>query len=226
MPIALKDLAGRVPRRWRRRVPMRVRNAVVERFGHPTVPVEPFDPAAHPRKLNLGSGWDNRPGYLNIDLHDFHSPDLVGDVRRLPELPTGGYEEVIAQDVLEHLEREEVPASLREWRRLLAVGGRLWLRVPDLPSLLRWLRQDDSADHHRQVMHSLLGTQAYDGDYHHAGFTDVLLCDELHRAGFERVELEIRDHWLLEGEAFARPEGAPPPVGLAWGRGFYQRELG
>src|SRR4051794_14048381 len=190
MPIALKDLAGRVPRRWRRRVPMRVRNALVERFGHPTVPVEPFDPAAHPRKLNLGSGFDNRPGYLNVDLHDFHSPDLVGDVRRLPELPTGGYDEIIAQDVLEHLERADGPKALAEWRRLLAPGGRLWLRVPDLMSLLRWLSEDDGVDRHRQVMHLLFGTQAYNGDFHLAGFTDVLLCDELLTAGLERIDLE------------------------------------
>src|SRR4051794_39295293 len=94
MLIAPGDLAARVPRRWRRRVPMRLRNALVERFGHPT---EPFDPLAHPRRLNLGAGFDKRPGYLNVDLNDFHAPDLVGDVRSLPELPTGLYEEIIAQ---------------------------------------------------------------------------------------------------------------------------------
>jgi hypothetical protein len=51
MPIALRDLAARVPRRWRRRVPMRLRNALVERFGHPT---GPFDPTTRPRRLDHG----------------------------------------------------------------------------------------------------------------------------------------------------------------------------
>ena len=218
----LQDLARRVPQRWRRRVPAGLRNRIVKRFGHPTTrSTPPRTPNGQPR-LRLG-----QPSWLpQRDLHDFHNPDHIGDVRSLPELPTGRYEEVIAQDVLEHLQREEVPPSLREWRRLLADGGRLWLRVPDLPSLLRWLQEDDGADRHRQVMHFLFGTQAYDGDFHHAGFSDVLLCDELHRAGFERVELEIRDEWLLEGDAFARPDGAPAPVALAWGTGFYRRELG
>jgi predicted SAM-dependent methyltransferase len=223
MRIDLKDLAAHVPQRWRRRVPMRMRNQLVERFGHPAAP---FDPAAHPRRLNLGSGWDNRPGFLNIDLHDFHRPDLVGDVRALPQLPSGRYEEIVAQDILEHLERDEVPTTLREWRRLLSVGGRLWLRVPDLLALTRWLQDDDAADRHRQVMHFLFGTQAYNGDYHHAGFTDVLLLDELHAAGFERGEIELRDDWLWEGEAMAAPAGSGAPVSLAWGPGFYRRELG
>ena len=31
-----------------------------------------FDPAAWPRKLNLGCGFDRRQGYVNVDLHDFH----------------------------------------------------------------------------------------------------------------------------------------------------------
>ncbi|MDA0182375.1 methyltransferase domain-containing protein [Solirubrobacter phytolaccae] len=223
MPIPLQELAGRVPQRWRRRVPMGLRNRLVDRFGHPP---KPFDPLAFPTRVNLGSGWDNRPGYLNVDLHDFHSPDLVGDVRALTALPSGRYEEVIAQDILEHLERDDVPVALKEWRRLLAPGGRLWLRVPDLEALLRWLQQDDTAERHREIMHFLFGTQAYNGDYHHAGFTGLLLSDELHRAGFERVELEIRDDWLWEGEGFARTDGAGPPVAAVWNTGFYRREHG
>ena len=220
----LRRAAGRVPQRWRRAVPERARNAIVARFGHPE---EPFDPAAHPRKLNLGAGYDNRPGYLNVDAQAFHSPDLVGDVRALPELPSGFYDEIVAQDVLEHLVRADVPVALVEWRRLLAPGGRLWLRVPDLPALLRWLDASDDPDRQRQILHLLFGTQAYEGDYHHAGFTDVLLPDELHRAGFARVDLERRDEWLWEGEAFAADaDEAGGAVALAWTAGFHRREQG
>ena len=35
VPTLLPKLAGRVPQRWRRRVPMRLRNAIVARLGHP-----------------------------------------------------------------------------------------------------------------------------------------------------------------------------------------------
>jgi hypothetical protein len=196
---------------------MRARNVLVARFGHPS---PPFDPGAHPAKVNLGCGYDLRPGYLNVDFQDFHGPDLVGDVRSLPELPSGRYTEIVAQDVLEHLERAETLPALQEWRRIAAPGARLVLRVPDLPSMLRWLGREDSVDHHRRVTHHLFGTQAYTGDYHHSGFSDLLLCDELFRAGFGQVELELRDEWLWEGEAIA----ATPPVALIWGPGFYPRD--
>ena len=219
-PTSLPKLAGRVPQRWRRRVPMRLRNALVARFGHPGV--EPFDPAAHPDRLNLGCGYDKREGYLNVDLQGFHGPDLVGDVRSLPALPSGRYTEIVAQDVLEHLERADGPVALAEWRRLAAPGARLDLRVPDLPSLLRWLREKDDPDHHRRVLHHMFGTQAYNGDFHLSGYTELLLCDELFRADFGDVEMGLHDEWLWDVEATA----GGSPLGLVWGPGFHAAEVG
>jgi hypothetical protein len=217
VPTLLPTLAGRVPQRWRRRVPMRLRNAIVARFGPPA---KPFEPDAYPARLNLGCGYDRREGYLNVDLNDFHAPDLVGDVRSLPMLPAGRYQEIVAQDVLEHLERADGPVALAEWARLMAPGGVLRLRVPDLPSMLRWLREQDDSDHHRLVMHHMFGTQAYDGDFHLNGYTELLLCDELFRAGFGDVEMELRDGWLWEVEAIA----GGSPLGIVWGPGFHPRE--
>ena len=82
-----------------------------------------LDLDALPRRMNLGCGWDHRDGYLNVDFQDFHHPDLVADVRNLDMLPAAWFEEIIAQDVLEHLERTEADAALAEWARLLAPGG-------------------------------------------------------------------------------------------------------
>ncbi len=217
VPPSLPELAARVPQRWRRRVPTRARNVLVARFGHPS---EPFDPYAYPAKLNLGCGYDKRPGYLNIDFQDFHDPDLVGDVRSLPELPTGRYTEIIAQDILEHLERDQTAPTLQEWRRLAAPGARLELRVPDTPSMARWLTREDDVEHQRLVLHHMFGTQVYSGDYHLSGFTDLLLCDELFHARFGRVEMDLLHDWLWVVEAFADA----PPVGLVWGPGFYPGE--
>ena len=142
-------------------------------------------------------------------------------MRSLPALPSGRYTEIVAQDVLEHLERADGPVALAEWRRLAAPGARLRLRVPDLPSLLRWLREKDDPDHQRRVMHHMFGTQAYNGDFHLSGYTELLLCDELFRAGFGDVEMELRDGWLWEVEATA----GGSPLGLVWGPGFHPREV-
>ncbi|MBO9513995.1 MAG: methyltransferase domain-containing protein [Variovorax sp.] len=86
--------------------------------------------ALGPRKLNLGCGFDIRPGYLNVDLHEWHKPDLVADITRLDMLPSGGFDEVVAQDVLEHLERHKVQGALDEWVRLLCEDGVIHIRAP------------------------------------------------------------------------------------------------
>jgi predicted SAM-dependent methyltransferase len=175
-----------------------------------------LDPKTLPRKINLGAGYDPCEGFLCVDLHDFHDPDLVGDVRSLPELPDGHFDEIVAQDVLEHLIRDDVRPALREWAGLAAPGGRPWLWVPDLLSLMRRLTETDDLDSQRHNMRDMFGMQNYEGDFHHAGFTDVLLCDELFRAGFGDVEMELRDGWMWE--AWGHLDASP--VEVAWGYGF------
>ena len=157
-----------------------------------------FDADAHPRRLNLGCGFDHREGYLNVDFQAFHDPDLIADARDLPMLPTGGYDEVVAQDVLEHLERQDVDPALREWARLLRPGGILVLRVPDVIGVARLLSGTRSVEQHRLLVQNLFGTQAYTGDYHHCGFTELTLRASLHDAGFAVRELVRRDVWMLD----------------------------
>jgi len=162
-----------------------------------------FDPSAHPRRLNLGSGFDYREGFLNVDLNAFHKPDLVADVRRLDQLPSGFYDEVVAEDVLEHLGRTETLTTLSEWSRLLRIGGTLRLRVPDLVGLLNLIsdRQRQSVEEQERLVRCLFGTQNYTGDYHHTGFTEVLLRHYLEQTGFSQLAIRHRDGWLFDVEA-------------------------
>ncbi len=163
------------------------------------------DPTAQcmPRKLNLGCGYDVRKGYLNVDFQDFHKPDMVGDVRDLPTLPSGYFEEVVAQDVLEHLPRLDTPVALAEWNRLLSVGGLLHLRAPNVIGLaeLCLAPERQSIDDQKMLIQCLFGTQAYNGDWHLTGFTEKLLRYYLEEAGFAVVRIDCKDHWLFEATA-------------------------
>lgn len=174
-------------------------------------PPPDFDPATAPRRLNLGCGWDHRPGYVNVDLHAYHKPDLVADVRKLGFLPASHYEEIVAQDVLEHLPRRQTLPVLRHWNRLLALGGMLRLRVPNLVALAELLKNPEYRDPEKQkeVVHFLFGTQAYTGDYHLTTFTDVLVEHYLSAAGFALRRLEPHDYWLYDadGEKVRHVEG-------------------
>lgn len=151
-------------------------------------------------KLNIGCGFDKRDGWINIDFQEMHDPDMVADAADLNQLEDNTASYVLAQDILEHLERSRVPTALREWNRVLQSGGRLELRVPDIFGLIDLMRKDawNTAEGHNRLLGSLFGTQAYKGDYHLSGFTELYLTAELENAGFRVVELRQRDEWLFE----------------------------
>jgi predicted SAM-dependent methyltransferase len=158
-----------------------------------------FDPLRFARKLNLGCGFDRREGFLNVDLHAFHQPDLVCDVLELAPLPSGHYEHVLAQDVLEHLPRLKTRAALMEWNRVLAVGGTLELRVPDVNGLARLLElpENQSPARQEELLQNLFGTQAYPGDFHYIGFTEPFLRALLEECGFAIEHLAREEGWLF-----------------------------
>lgn len=162
-----------------------------------------FDAARFPDRLNLGCGYDRREGYLNVDINDFHSPDLVADVTNLHMLPAGTYREIVAQDVLEHLPRTETVQALREWNRLLAIGGTLELRIPSVLDVALLLRapENQSVEMQEKLIQCLFGTQAYSEDTHLTTFTEPLLRHYLDEAGFAVVNWVLRDTWLFEVEA-------------------------
>jgi hypothetical protein len=169
-----------------------------------------FDPHRFPRKLNVGCGFDRREGFLNVDLHAFHQPDLVCDAVKLAPLPDGHYEHVLAQDVLEHLPRLQTRAALREWNRVLAFRGTLELRVPDVPSLARLLDAPENATLERQeaLLQNLFGTQLYPGDFHYTGFTEAYLRGVLDECGFAIERIARAEGWLFD--VLARKVRAAP----------------
>lgn len=173
-------------------------NIVAEPIKYKTL--SEFDYSKYPKKLNLGCGFDIRPDCINIDFQDFHNPDLVADIRKLDMLPSGLYDEIIAQDCLEHFPRCDTEPTLSEWSRLLKTEGILKIRVPDLIGLLELFLWKDkqSIEDQETLVQCLFGTQAYHGDWHLTGFTEVLLKHYLERAGFCQIEFKKKDHWLFD----------------------------
>lgn len=153
------------------------------------------------KRLNLGCGFDIRAGYLNVDLNDFHSPDLVADISDLRELPSGFYDEIIAQDVLEHMTREVAKKAFIEWTRILSDVGVLKIRVPSMIGLLGLLKTHPwTVEAHSHIVHLMFGTQAYNGDFHQSGFTPPILLDWARNAGVMLTSAKEMDGWLYDVE--------------------------
>jgi len=159
-----------------------------------------FDYLNYPTKINVGCGFDIREGYLNVDFQPFHNPDLVADIRNLNMLPSDYYDEIIAQDCLEHLKRTETQDVLLEWSRLLKPGGILILRIPNILGLLKLFTWDEYKNIEKQqtLIQCIFGTQAYNGDYHYTCFTELLIRYYLENAGLTVTSMIPKDEWLLD----------------------------
>lgn len=100
------------------------------------------DEQAIPRKLNIGSGKDFRPDYLNIDINAYWKPDAILDLGKpIPpkldlltwrfknlRLTHGMFDEIIANDVLEHV--PDLITCMTNCLNLLRVGGEFKIYVP------------------------------------------------------------------------------------------------
>lgn len=159
-----------------------------------------FDPAKFARKLNLGCGFDRREGYVNIDMNSWHHPDVLADVRKIGFLPSKYYDEIVAQDVLEHLPRTDTLRTLAHWNRPLRMGGKIVLRLPSVLGIADLLTRRENQNLAKQewLIQCLFGTQAYTGDFHFTSFTPMLLEEYLKAAGFRTLRMDLLHDWLFD----------------------------
>ena len=153
------------------------------------------------RKLNLGSGADIREGYTNVDMNDYGRPNtLVGEITDLPNLPSSGFEEIIAQDILEHIKFRDTLRALHEWNRLLVVGGRLYIRSTYLNGLARLFEKPENLRIEKQLMllTNLFSRQLVPGDFHLTAFTEPLIRFYLWATKFRIDTISIKDDWIFE----------------------------
>jgi hypothetical protein len=84
-----------------------------------------------PLKLNLGSGQNPQPGYVNVDK--FGSPDVRWDLEQFPwPWPDGSVEEVVLHHVLEHLGQTTAAFGnvIRELYRICRDGASVQITLP------------------------------------------------------------------------------------------------
>ena len=153
------------------------------------------------KKLNFGSGADKREGYLNVDIDPGAEPDLLITNNDYSMIPKNHYNEILANDILEHIKRTEAFSVLLEWAAYLRPGGMLLMQTTSVIDIAASMNKGDTFSNHQLWLHMLFGTQAREGDYHTNSFTKTTLKVFLTAAGFKIEKLELRDKWLFCVEA-------------------------
>lgn len=90
------------------------------------------------RKLQLGTGANPYPGWLNTDIADFRRTGEIVylDARRRFLLPAASFDVIFTEHMIEHLTYEEGLACLGECHRVLRPGGRVRVATPSLDRLV------------------------------------------------------------------------------------------
>lgn len=138
-----------------------------------------------PLRLNLGCGNDIREGFVNIDFHSNDERVIKMDVRKL-EFSDESVDMILASDILEHFSHREVDNVLKEWARVLKLGGNIIIRCPSLKLQAQaYLKGDWDAD---VASYMIFGAQTNPGDYHCIAFDEHSIKKHLSLAGFQVIE--------------------------------------
>lgn len=86
--------------------------------------------------LHLGCGTKKLKGWVNIDSVESVNPDLLHDITKPLPFEELSVDEILAEDLLEHFDKYMRFVVVYEWVRLLKIGGKLNVQVPDFKKIL------------------------------------------------------------------------------------------
>lgn len=157
--------------------------------------------------VNLGSGMNINKStdeikWYNIDSEDFpENPDfLKGDARSIP-LENNSVDYLLCDQMLEHLPMADVFPVLCEIRRVLKVGGKAVIMVPDFEDAVKgWLAFDHNGAFNPQMYRWLsdpvYGNQLHDGEFHKTPMCAGFLHYNLNIAGLTKHSISF---WPRDG---------------------------
>jgi len=150
-------------------------------------------------KLNIGSGYDTKEGFTNIDLEVENENTIKANILDRDSVPIedGTVSYITMNHVIEHFWENEVPQVLKTCYDLLEKGGTLELTLPDFGLMVKaWNNGDLSiryisrliygweANYNRRpremhMMHKIIFDKGTMRQFlEDAGFTYIVIHDE------------------------------------------------
>ena len=164
----------------------------------PELPEAGTDAAPLVKLADIGCGIDSpyfgsaeRVKIVRFDGNEAVNPDFRCDIRRLP-VEDESFDVVHSRHVLEHFGRADVFPTLKEWVRILRVGGEFRISVPNILCAIKniMLMEHGVVDVDPYPWWQLYGRQDDHRDVHQNGFTPRRLQLMLERLGcFEDIEV-------------------------------------
>lgn len=102
------------------------------RLVAPRIPVNP-DGKVY---LNLGGGPTSGQEFINVDVLPYPIIHHLQDITDLANFPDGSADMIYASHVVEHIPRQKLMSTLREWQRVLKSGGTFRFAVPNFDALV------------------------------------------------------------------------------------------
>lgn len=182
-----------------------------EKFNQVTYGMPPYAPQAIP-------GWEIKPegskliadigagpvspymrdeGHVvTFDIREDIKPDVICDVRYLP-VPDETFDIVFSSHTLEHFGWVGVEKVLKEWARVLKVGGELRIVVPNLRHVAQRLLDDAIVPTDMWVLY---GEQDYAKNFHAVGFTPSIIRRLVEQVGgFDNIQVNEGDYQSQNG---------------------------
>jgi predicted SAM-dependent methyltransferase len=147
-------------------------------------------------KLHLGCGTRYLPGYIHIDISNYDHINIRTDIRKLSEIHDNSVDDIYASHVLEHFKRYEIFDILKEWNRVLKIGGTIHIAVPDFEACVEQYNQKKYLP---ELVGLLCGGQKNEYDHHSIIFDRNILTKFLNEAGFDNVKPYDHKEYLPEG---------------------------
>lgn len=142
-------------------------------------------------KFDIGGGqFPYGEGFINVDIRMVPGVELVADLRALPIL-AGSADEIFCCATLEHLTDTHVKKALLEFHRVLKMGGKLTIAVPDLLAICNSYVNGEVD--FATASQYLYGAQAHPFDVHKSIFDSARLKALLEEVGFAEIAQQPYD---------------------------------
>jgi predicted SAM-dependent methyltransferase len=145
-------------------------------------------------KLNLGSGAGEglyrNLEWINADLEGGQRVHVLCDGYQLP-FDDNTFDEIHCIHLLEHLARDRWPVVLEEICRTLAIGGTVFIEVPDFIEEIKGLLkayENGNVDSQHILRTGIWGKTEQSGMGHCFGFDERLLLKAIETVGLNKVE--------------------------------------